>query len=230
MSMIMDTPFEQRPALLRNPHNMSTFHSLDDTLATTDDAFERRYMLSEPGPSCRPLEWDTRNESRIEAPAAAELLKTLQSTNQGGVLHSTLSQDAPESPTEGHDHVPYPFTEEESPSGWTRDAALWWNSTTHPTLLPNGFSTLPRSQVLQVKRMRRIGDRSLKRRKRAYSATEKGSSSRVAWERDAGAPYDFGGMTSIQDNVSTIVKLRRTHAKYGSLIHHIEVSGFMRSV
>lgn len=233
-SAMIEMPFEQRPALLRTSDGMVTFERLNASLAALDEDFARRYLNADAGPSSRAL--DTSADQGLSAVASLDMLKTLEGP-QGGVLRMALTAppEATRGPATVHGDgtgrngvmqqdgdlsVPYPLEPEdvEQEVDATQDpGAAWWNSMAHPSLLPSGVTPLPASERTANKRIQYIGGKPAKRRRRAFD-------NETASMTGEGERAKFGGLDALERNVKTIVRLRRTHTKFGRLNNHIEVS------
>lgn len=255
----VEEPFEQQPALMRFPHGMDTFARLNAALHASDKDFAEDFMLEDTrgaGPSSRPMQSagvhpsaKSSREARQLQPAAiadSDLLRTIKSSNHGGLLHAALTT-APAYNQKGSASIPDPLRPADEAGGdvagvpdadadkdsmAASDVSAWWNSTTHPTLLPSGIPDLSRSEQGPPKRLRRIGARlsssaTSKRHKQSQPIQPAPPAPPPQATGDIHAPPAddtlFVASAHIPDNVETIVKLRRTHAKYGSLIEHIEV-------
>lgn len=242
---LSDTPFEQRPALLRSVDGMSTFATLDESLSRADEHFERIYMAnsasSEAGPSRRPLtsfDMEPSGGNGVAATVSGDLLRTLEMGTSGGILRSALTMGHDEEDTRTmngkiasngivngistngisdkqrkrreSESIPYPLELQESLEGIVSDEfqlGAWWNSTCGSSLLASGISPLPTSVQIDSKPNRLIGGDNRKRRRKNRNAT---------------SMEVFGGVEALQKNISTIARLRKTHAKFGALTSHIE--------
>ena len=246
---LTDAPFEQRPAVLRSVEGMSTFTALDRALSRTDEHFEHTYLSPPRNRDAtlrrRPLasfDVEPGMAGGMTAGASGDLLRTLESATSIGVLRSALTMginDGEEQDmangsgsnavivSNGHAAsatatneppakkagvrptraIPYPLDMHDSLDGILGDQfqlGAWWNCMANPSLLASGIAPLSTSVQLDTRRIRLIGESSLRKKRKR----------REQWS--------FGGVGSLERNVSTITKLRNTHAKFGALISHIE--------
>lgn len=237
---LVDTPFEQRPALLRNADAMNMFEMLNTSLNDLDREFDHQYLNPVAGPSSRTLDLPSHQSAMVQR--SLDTLRTLEGA-QKGVLRKALAilpeKDSNSSTvtTQQKDDnslmlnqdekpatLPYPLEPEEAEGEIGQEAydvgAVWWNSMSHPSLLASGISTVDGSEKLPNRRIRHIGGRpAKKRRQNAVVEDQNIESHRLA---------DASG--AVEKNVRVITRLRRTHMKYGRLNNHIEVSKFHKIV
>lgn len=234
VTSFIDTPFEQRPALLRNAEAMKTFEMLNSSLNDLDREFDHQYLNPQAGPSSRTLDPPLNQSALVQR--SLDMLKTLEGP-QKGVLRKALTtlpeQDSSSFDQQNGDNsddqddesspMPYPLEPEGTEKEGGKEAydigAVWWNSMAHPSLLASGVSTLHNSEQLPNKKIRHIGGRPAKKR-RQNGVTEEQS---VDNNRLAGASR------AVENNVRVITRLRRTHMKYGRLNNHIEVSNCQKT-
>lgn len=245
-----DMPFEQRPALLRKVEGMDSFDRLNEWQTSVDRSFGERHLLTQ---DRRTFDDYAQQEASLSAnvdiAACEDMLKTLEGPD-GGVLQQALTRggqtDAShpawrnggsaldeaaergaefEAITEAD--IPYPF---ERPEGAVRaagyplhSAGSWWNSMSHPSMLPSGYGILAKAKQLPAARYRFV---PTSRRKRRSSHVQHDSQSHE--DRDNARKNLAGGAESVRQNVRTISQLRRIHNKFGRLQHHIEVSRLYR--
>ncbi|UZJ56344.1 hypothetical protein CBS101457_005664 [Exobasidium rhododendri] len=234
----IDTPFEQRPAVLRSAEGMNHFSTFDEALSQTDAEFQEFFSSSSSiaGPSREPMNTLKRFEvGDASSSTSSVLVRDLESYGHDGVLYDALTQSTLDkgkeeekrdgrmtngtmvelSSKKGKKHSPskridYPLQSGESSNGTAngdRFLGAWWNSTGHTSLLPNGMT--PSSTSVRIKQgpLRLIGEqcKSRKKRKTSHSTSDA-----------------FGGDRLLEKNVMTVTKLRKTHAKFGSLLSHLE--------
>ncbi|PWN35736.1 uncharacterized protein FA14DRAFT_46247 [Meira miltonrushii] len=227
VTSFIDTPFEQRPALLRNAEAMKTFEMLNSSLNDLDRKFDHQYLNPQAGPSSRTLDLPSQQSALVQR--SLDMLKTLEGP-QKGVLRKALTTLPEESSTSNNQQnggnsvieddesspMPYPLepegTEEEVEKEAYDIGAVWWNSMAHPSLLASGVSTLHNSEQLPNRRIRHIGGRPAKKRRQNGVVEEQNmDNNRLA-----------GASRAVENNVRVITRLRRTHMKYGRLNNHIE--------
>lgn len=232
VTSLIDTPFEQRPALIRNAEAMKTFEVLNSSLNDLDQEFDNKYLNPVAGPSSRPLDLPSHQNASVQR--SLDMLKTLEGA-QKGVLRKALTT----LPEEGSNYsnsnkqpnasviqedegslMPYPLEPEEGTEGEAGQeaydiGAVWWNSMAHPSLLASGVSTLHNSEQLPNRRIRYVGGRPAKKRRENGILED---------QDDVDGNRLSGASRAVEKNVKVITRLRRTHLKYGRLNNHIEVS------
>jgi transcriptional activator SPT7 len=232
VTSLIDTPFEQRPALLRNAEAMKTFEMLNSSLNDLDLEFDHQYLNPVAGPSSRTLDLPSHQSAVVQR--SLDMLKTLEGA-QKGVLRKALTtlpeEDSPSGPSakqhtgensavqdDESSPMPYPLEPEEVERETGQEAydigAVWWNSMAHPSLLASGVSTLHSSEQLPNKRIGYVGGRPAKKRRQ----------NGVIEDQNTDTNRLTGASKAVEKNVRVITRLRRTHMKYGRLNNHIEVS------
>lgn len=204
-----DVPFEQRPALIRSPANMSHFAALDAALARFETDIEGALA----GPSSQPM--DSLSLAPVDATQPLSqnaVLTNLQGLGENGntgplaAAFGSRTGSALAGPVGSGTGANSGIGSGVGAKGKARALEsddAWWSAISSDPLLCAGLPSLPHSERLESIRAKK--PRKRRRRQRAV-------------ERPG-----LQGM--IARNVANVQKLQRTHAKFMTLASSMNVSG-----
>lgn len=242
---LVDAPFEQRPAVLRNVQGMSTFATLDDSLSRADEHFERTYMSPggldgasmEAGPSRKPItsfDSEPGGVNGLAATASGDMLRTLQSSSLDGILRHALTL-GPNGADEAKDSNGMVMSNGSANGSVNKQGKMRESEPVpYPFELQESLEGVmgkafqigawwdsTNAPNLLANGISPLGTSvQIEPSKKRFI----GESSRKRRRKRKGElpVHVFGGIEALEKNVSTIAKLRKTHTKFGALTSLIE--------